>query len=123
MLALDEGEPNTFQEVLESEDRENWIEATKKEIENLYENDTFEFVEKKNQSIVSSKWVYKLKKKPNGEIDKYKARLVARGFSQTQGVDFYETFARLSDTFVHLPAILVIESTTWTSTERSSMVI
>lgn len=93
MLALDEGEPNTFQEVLESEDRENWIEATKKEIENLYENDTFEFVEKKNQSIVSSKWVYKLKKKPNGEIDKYKARLVARGFSQTQGVDFYETFA------------------------------
>jgi hypothetical protein len=46
-----------------------------------------------NKSIVSSKWVLKLKKKPDGSIDKFKARLVARGFSQTQGVDFTETFA------------------------------
>ncbi|KAL0402521.1 UNVERIFIED_CONTAM: Retrovirus-related Pol polyprotein from transposon RE2 [Sesamum latifolium] len=42
---------------------------------------------------IDSKWVYKIKFKPNGEVERYKARLVAKGFTQVEGVDFHETFA------------------------------
>jgi hypothetical protein len=43
--------------------------------------------------VVTSRWLYKLKHVANGSIENYKARFVARGFSQVEGVDYDETFA------------------------------
>jgi hypothetical protein len=42
--------------------------------------------------VVSSKWLYKIKHAPDGSIEKHKARFVARGFSQNEGIDYEETF-------------------------------
>lgn len=57
-------------------------------------NDVWEIVPRpSDKSIVASKWIYKIKHATDGSIDKYKARFVARGFSQKEGIDYEETFA------------------------------
>ncbi|GJS33268.1 retrovirus-related pol polyprotein from transposon TNT 1-94 [Tanacetum coccineum] len=45
------------------------------------------------QLTIRFKWAYKIKIKPNEEVEKYKARLVAKGFNQMEGVDYHDTFA------------------------------
>ncbi|XP_022030789.1 uncharacterized mitochondrial protein AtMg00810-like [Helianthus annuus] len=47
----------------------------------------------KGKKAIDSKWVYKVKYKPNGDIERYKAGLVAKGFTQMEGIDFHDTFA------------------------------
>ena len=69
------------------------------EISALNKNSTWELVRKpKNAELVTCKWVYKLKKRVDGTIDRHKARLVARGFSQQYGADYEETFSPVART-------------------------
>ena len=57
-------------------------------------NDVWDMVPRtKGKSFVTSKWIYKIKHAIDGSIEKYKARSVAHGFSQKEGVDYEETFA------------------------------
>ena len=71
-----------------------WREAMIEELEALKKNKTWVLTtlpaEKK---AVSCKWIYTVKQNPEGKVERYKARLVARGFSQTYGIDYDETFA------------------------------
>ncbi|GJU02225.1 putative RNA-directed DNA polymerase [Tanacetum coccineum] len=70
-----------------------WIEAMKQEIQALEENKTWTLEElPKGKRAIDSKWVYKIKYKPNGDVERYKAHLVAKGCTQMEGVDFHETF-------------------------------
>ena len=65
-----------------------WEEAIKKELKGLNESGTWHLVKwPPDANIVNCKWVFRIKKNTAGEVDKYKARLVARGFTQIYGVD------------------------------------
>ncbi|GJY13628.1 ribonuclease H-like domain-containing protein [Tanacetum coccineum] len=71
-----------------------WVDAMNLEMSALLENDTWDLVElPKGRKALSSKWVWKLKFKSSGEIERYKARLVAMGCAQKEGVDYEETFS------------------------------
>ena len=83
-------EPRDLKEALKFPDADKWQEAADEEMKALIKRGTFEFtIPPGNAHIISSKFVFRLKKCADGTIDKYKARLVARGFTQVEGVDFY----------------------------------
>ena len=88
------GKPKTVKEALESPDKAKWKKALDCEYEFLVEYKTSDLVEPpKGPNIVDSKWVFKVKYNANGSMERYKTRLVAKGFTQKAGIDFEETFS------------------------------
>ena len=84
-------EPSSVQEAVNSPNKAKWEQAMESEMRSLKENDVWELVNlPENRKVVGSKWVFKVK--VHGCVDRYKARLVAQGFSQTKGMDYDETF-------------------------------
>jgi hypothetical protein len=64
------------------------------EIDSIYNNNIWSLVPlPTNKKAITSRWVYKLKTCINVDLTRFKDRLVARGFEQTDGVDFLDTFA------------------------------
>ncbi|CAI5950270.1 unnamed protein product [Closterium sp. NIES-64] len=92
-------EPATVQQALGGEHREKWREAMDRELKALEERNTWKVVPvsvARNKTILTGKWVFRIKTKADGTIEKFKARWVVRGFDQEQGRDFTETFAPVS---------------------------
>ena len=75
-----------------------WEAAIKEELRSLEVFSTFEVVDlPPGKRPVGCKYVFKIKYKPDGSIDKYKVRLVAQGFLQQEGIDCNEIFAPVVD--------------------------
>lgn len=71
-----------------------WRAAMSSEFTTLLKNGTWDLVPPSSaQNVVGCKWVFRIKRKPDGSIDKFKARLVAKGFHQRPGIDYSETFS------------------------------
>jgi hypothetical protein len=72
----------------------NWLKSMNEELDQIEKNDTWELVHRPaNKNVIGSKWVYKNKMNEQGNIVRNKARLVYKGYSQIEGLDFDETFA------------------------------
>jgi hypothetical protein len=87
--------PLTYKEAINDlEHGEQWREAIIEELRSLIGNGTWkEVVPPKGANIITSKWVFTIKTLTMGVIDRFKARIVARGFTQIYGVDYDETYA------------------------------
>ncbi|RVW12910.1 Retrovirus-related Pol polyprotein from transposon TNT 1-94 [Vitis vinifera] len=87
-------EPQTFKEAVNSTEGLMWKEAIKSEIDSILQNHTWELVDlPPGCKPLSSKWIFKRKMKVDGSIDKYKARLVIKGYRQTEGLDYFDTYS------------------------------
>ena len=87
-------EPSGIEDALNSEHSRYWKDAMISEYSSLIENETWELVPPgENQNVVGSRWVYKIKRNEDGSVDRFKARLVAQGYTQTKGTDYEEVFS------------------------------
>jgi len=83
-------EPSSY---LQASKDPHWIKAMEEELSAMEENNTWTLVPRPaNRKIVGSRWVYRIKHKTSGEIDRFKARLEAKGQTQIEGWDYIETF-------------------------------
>lgn len=86
--------PNSFLEIKTRHDRAQWESAIDDELNSLLLNKTWSLVPRPNgKNIVDCKWIFSIKNDEFGKPLRYKARLVARGFSQQYLIDYNETFA------------------------------
>ena len=87
-------EPASLAEAKRRPDWPNWEQALAEELTTLHEAGTWEIVEPPpGVNIVGSKWVFKAKKDAEGNVARKKARLIAQGFSQIPGIDYFDTYA------------------------------
>jgi hypothetical protein len=102
------GDPKSLREAQTRSDWRSWKEAMDRELSTLQQAGTWETVPcPTDKNVVDCKWVYRTKYSANGTIDKHKARLVARGFTQIYGVNYLETYSPVAK-LASLRTILVL---------------
>ncbi len=73
-----------------------WIQAMQEELQQFKLNNVWELVKRpdpRKHNIIGTKWIYRNKQDEHGQVVRNKARLVAQGYTQVEGIDFDETFA------------------------------
>jgi len=86
--------PTSIVEAYASPDADDWKEAVQSEMDSILSNGTWELTKRPyGCKPVGCKWIFKKKLKPDGTIDKYKSRLVAKGYTQKKGEDFFDTYS------------------------------
>ncbi|KAJ9543763.1 hypothetical protein OSB04_023470 [Centaurea solstitialis] len=89
-----ESEPKTYREAVTSSEGPQWKEAIKSEIDSILQNHTWELVDlPPSCKPLGYRWIFKKKMKADGTIDKYKARLVIKGYRQKEGLDYFDTYS------------------------------
>ena len=94
LIAHDEEESKTMQQVLFGPQAKEWFETIKEDINSMESNRVWDLVDLLlGRKTIENKWVLNIKHKADGTIDRYKAQLVAKGYTQQEGIDYEETFS------------------------------
>ncbi|KAE8685043.1 hypothetical protein F3Y22_tig00111101pilonHSYRG00028 [Hibiscus syriacus] len=87
-------EPSTYQEAIKNSDVSLWMMAMQEEIEVLHKNNTWDLVPlPQGRKPIGNKWVFKIKRNGDDQVERYRARLVVKGYAQKEGIDFNEIFS------------------------------
>ena len=104
-------EPQTFHE---ASSNPLWQQPMKEELDALHKTGTWYLVDlPSGKSTIGYKWVYKIKTRSHGIVDRYKARLVARGFTQEYGIYYEETFSHVARLSFVRTLIIVFAARKW----------
>ncbi|XP_035211887.1 uncharacterized mitochondrial protein AtMg00820-like [Stegodyphus dumicola] len=103
-------EPVTYDEAINCKQSIHWKEAVDSAMASLEGNETQTEKLTKNANAITCKWVYKIKKSPDEPIDKFKARLVAKAFTQDLGVDYNQMLSLVTmlGLFVQLSVLQIM---------------
>jgi len=92
-----EDDPITVRQAIQDPNSKKWIEAMGEEYKSMQDNKVWELVLlPEGVKPIGCKWLFKTKRDSNGNVERYKARLVAKRFTQKEGIDFKETFSPVS---------------------------
>jgi len=93
---LEVDEPTSFQQAIDLPNSKEWMDAMRDEMDSMLRNQVWELADfPPGRKSIGNKWVFKIKRRADGMIDKFKARLVVKGFTQIKGVDYEETFSHV----------------------------
>ena len=94
IMLLDNGEPSNYEEAMAGPDSNKLFEAMQSEIGSMYEKKVWTLTDlPDDRRAIETKWIFKKKTDADGNVTIYKARIVAKGYRQVQGVDYDETFS------------------------------
>jgi histone deacetylase 1/2 len=86
--------PKTIEEAMQSLEKEYWLGATDSEMHSLIKNQTWRLVPRPlDRKVLKNKWVFVIKRKADGSIERYKARLVIKGFEEIFGIDYDDIYS------------------------------
>ena len=89
--------PNSYKDAVESKDSAKWQAAMQAEYDSLQSMGTWSLVEPpSHRKALDNRWVYAIKTDAEGKVERYKARLVVKGFQQQFGLDYDETYASVT---------------------------
>jgi hypothetical protein len=92
-----ESDPTTFEEVMRSIHSSKWLDAMEDEVRSMSTNRVWDLEEiPKGAKTIGCKWVYKTKYDSKGNIERFKARLVAKCFTQREGIYYTDIFSLVS---------------------------
>ena len=104
-----EDDPTNFHQALESSKSQEWIDAMNEEIKSMKDNDVWDLVPlPKGVKPNGCKWIFKTKRDSKGDVERYKVRLITKGYTQKEGIDYKETFSPVSskDSFRTIMALV-----------------
>ena len=89
--------PLTYRDAMDDSDKDKWQDAMNQEMESMYSNFVWELVDPpEDVRPIGCKWIFKRKRGIDGKVETFKVRLVAKGYTQKEGVDYEETFSPIA---------------------------
>jgi hypothetical protein len=97
VLYATDNEPKSDRDAIHSTESKLWKDPMVKEMESLHKNETWDLVEIPNgRKPICRKWVFNKKFNASGQVEKFKARVVVKGYSQVEGVGFSDIFSHVA---------------------------